>query len=62
MLVKKISFVPLNLLEESLDMENYNIDVFVELENGYIYTVGITIANSIMSLLDRIRRKQTFQN
>ena len=35
MLIKKISFA--TCLEDITDIENNNIDVFVELENSYIY-------------------------
>lgn len=51
MLVKKISFVRPNLLEKIPDIEDYNIDVFVELEDGYTYTVVIaTACNLTLSL------------
>jgi hypothetical protein len=52
MLVKKISFVRPNLLEEIPDIEDYNLDVFVELEDGYTYTVVIATAKNILSLMD----------
>lgn len=47
MLVKEISFVRPNLLED----EDYNLDVFVELENGYTCTVGVATAKNIMSFI-----------
>ena len=53
MLVKKISFVRPTLLEEIPDIENYNLDVFVELENGYTYTVVIATAKNLVSLMDK---------
>ena len=53
MLVKKISFVRPNLLEEIPDIEDYNLDVFVELEDGYTYTVVIATAKNIVSLMDK---------
>ena len=53
MLVKNISFVRPNLLEEIQDIENYNVDVFVELEDGYTYTVVIATAKNIVSLMDK---------
>ena len=37
--VKKISFIRPNILEEIPDIENYNLDVFIELEDGYTYTI-----------------------
>ena len=52
MLVKKISFVRPTLLEEIPDIEDYNLDVFVELEDGYTYTVVIATAKNILSLMD----------
>ena len=53
MLVKKISFIRPNLLEEVLDIEDYNLDVFVELEDGYNYLVVIATAKNIVSLMDK---------
>ena len=53
MLVKKISFVRPNLLEEIPDIEDYNLDVFVELEDGSKYAVVIATAKNIMSLMDK---------
>jgi hypothetical protein len=53
MLVKKISFVRPNLLEEIPDIEDYNVDVFVELESGYTYTVVIATAKNIVALMDK---------
>ena len=53
MLVKKISFIRPNLLEEVIDIEDDNLDVFVELENGYTYTVVIATAKNIVSLMDK---------
>ena len=55
MLVKKISFVRPTLLEEIPDIEDYNLDVFVELEDGYTYTVVIATAKNIESLMDKER-------
>ena len=51
MLVKKISFVRPNLLEEIPDIEDYNLDVFVDLEDGYI--IGIATAKNIVSLVNK---------
>lgn len=56
MLVKKISFVRPNLLEEIPDIEDYNLDVFVELEDGYTYTVVIATAKNIVSLMDKEKK------
>lgn len=53
MLVKKISFIRPTLLEEIPDIEDYNLDVFVELENGFTYTVVIATAKNIVSLMDK---------
>ena len=53
MLVKKISFVCSNLLEEIPDIEDYNVDVFVELENGYTHTVLVATEKNILSLMDK---------
>jgi len=51
MLVKSISFP--TYLEDITDIENSNIDVFVELENGYTYTVVVATAKNIESLMDK---------
>jgi hypothetical protein len=53
MLVKKISFVRPNVLDEIADIEDYNLDVFVELEDGYTYTVVIATAKNIVSLINK---------
>jgi 5'(3')-deoxyribonucleotidase len=53
MLVKKISFVRPTLLEEIPDIEDYNLEVFVELEDGYTYFVVIATAKNIVSLMDK---------
>ena len=39
--------------EEITDIEDYNLDVFVELEDGYTYTVVIATAKNIVSLMDK---------
>jgi hypothetical protein len=52
MLVKNISFVLPNLLEEIQDIENYNVDIFVELEDGFNYTLVVATAN-LLSLLEK---------
>ena len=51
MLIKSISFP--TYLEDITDIENSNIDVFVELEDGYTYTVVIATAKNIVSLMDK---------
>jgi len=56
MLVKKISFVRPNLLEEIPDIEDYNVDVFVELENGCTYIVVLATAKNIVALMDKKKR------
>ena len=53
MLIKNISFVRPNLLEEIQDIEDYNVDVFVELEDGSNYTVVVATAKNIVSLMDK---------
>ena len=54
MLVKKISCP--TLLEEIPDIEDNNIDVFVELEDGYTHTVVIATAKNIVSLMDKEKK------
>jgi len=51
MLIKKISFP--TYLEDITDVENSNIDVFVELEDGYTYTLVVATAKNIVSLMDK---------
>jgi hypothetical protein len=53
MLVKKISFVSPNVLEKIADIEDYNLDVFVELEDGYTYTVVIATVKNLVSLMNK---------
>lgn len=53
MLIKDLSFSI--YLEDITDIENDNIDVFVELENAYVYTVVIATAKNIESLMDKER-------
>ena len=53
MLIKSISFP--TYLEDITDIENSNIDVFVELEDGYTYTVVVATAKNIDSLMDKER-------
>jgi len=48
MLVKKISFVRSNLFEKIPDIEDYNLDIFVKLENGYVYTTVIATIKYIV--------------
>jgi hypothetical protein len=50
MLFKSISFP--TYLEDIKDIENSNIDVFVELEDDYIYTVVVATVKNIESLMD----------
>ncbi len=40
-------------LEDVTDIENSNIDVFVELEDGYTYTVVVATAKNIEYLMDK---------
>lgn len=51
MLIKSISFP--TYLEDITDIENSNIDVFVELEDTYTYTVVVATAKNIESLMDK---------
>jgi hypothetical protein len=51
MLIKSIRF-PTYL---EADIENSNIDVFVDLEDGYTYTVVVGTAKNIESLMDKER-------
>ena len=51
MLIKSIIFP--TYLEDITDIENSNIDVFVELEDGYTYTVVVATVKNIESLMDK---------
>nr|YP_009029063.1 hypothetical protein [Cylindrotheca closterium]AGY78402.1 hypothetical protein [Cylindrotheca closterium] len=51
MLIKSSSFP--TYLENITDIENSNIDVFVELENAYTYTVVVATAKNIESLMGK---------
>lgn len=51
MLVKNISFG--SPLEDARDIEDYNIDVLVELEDGYTYTVVVGTPKNLLSLMDK---------
>lgn len=53
MLIKSISFP--TYLEDITDIENSNIDVFVELEDAYTYTVVVATTKNIESLMDKER-------
>ena len=53
MLIKSISFP--TYLEDITDIENSNIDVFVELEDAYTYTVVVATAKNIEFLMDKER-------
>lgn len=53
MLIKSISFP--NYLEDITDIENSNIDVLVESEDAYTYTVVVATAKNIESLMDKER-------
>ena len=56
MLVKKISFVRPNLLEEIPDIEDYNVDVFVELEDGYTCTLVVGTAKNLEWLMEKEKK------
>ena len=51
MKIKKISFP--TSLKDIEDIKDDNIDVFVELENSYVYTVVMATAKNIESLMDK---------
>ena len=51
MLIKSINF-PTHL-EDIADIENSNIDVFVELGDGYTYTVVVATAKNLESLMNK---------
>ena len=51
MLIKSISFP--TYLEDITDIENSNIDVFVQLEDAYTYTVVVATTKNIESLMDK---------
>jgi len=53
MLIKSISFP--TYLEDITDIEDSNIDVFVELENSYIYTVVVATSKNMESLMDNAK-------
>ena len=53
MLIKRISFP--TYLEDITDIDNSNIDVFVELEDACTYTVVVAKAKNIEFLMDKER-------
>lgn len=53
MLIKSISFP--RYLEDMTEIENSNIDVFVESEDGYTYTVVVPTTKNIEFLMDKGR-------
>jgi hypothetical protein len=55
MKVTKISFP--TYLEECIGIENENIDVFVEEEDGYTYTFVVATAKNIEYLMDKWKMK-----
>lgn len=57
MVIKKISFVRPNLLEKISDIEDYNLDIFVKLKDGYAYIVVIATAKNIVSLMNKEKKK-----
>ena len=54
--IKEISFVRPNLIEEIPDIEDYNIDVFVKLENGYTCTVLVGTAKNLERLMEKKKK------
>ena len=55
MLIKSISFP--TYLEDITDIENSNIDVFVELEDGYTHTVVVATPKNIEFLMNKEKRE-----
>lgn len=53
MLVKKIHFI--SPIEEITNIEDDNIDVFVELEDGYTYNLVIATPKNLISLMEKER-------
>lgn len=55
MLIKNISFPVPNQLDKIPDIDNYNIDVCVELEDGsgYKHTVVVATPDNLLSLMDK---------
>lgn len=53
MLIKNISFPVPNQLEKIPDIEDNNIDVCVELEDGYTHTVIVATSKNLLSLMDK---------
>lgn len=51
MVVKNICFT--EYLEKTTDIENDSLDVFVELEGGFTYTVVVGIPKNIEYLMDK---------
>ena len=51
-----MSFVNSTALEKIQDSEDANLDVFVELEDGYTYTIVIATAKNIVSLMDKEKK------
>jgi len=51
MLVREIRFV--SPLEDARDIEDYNIDVFVELENDFTYTMVVGTPKNLIFLMDK---------
>src|SRR5687767_14654961 len=51
MVVKRIRFP--TYLEDIKDIENDNIDVFVELEDGYVHTLVVATAKNIEYFMDQ---------
>ncbi len=53
MLVKNIIFP--TSLEKIEDIKNDNIDIFVELENGWTYTMVVTTPLNLLSLMKKVK-------
>ena len=53
MVVKRITFP--TQLEDIKDIDDDNIDVFVELDDGYIYTVVVATYKNIVTQMDEMK-------
>ena len=56
MIVKEIRFLTPNAFEEIADIENDNLDVFVEFEDGYICTVVVGTAKNLEWLMEKEKK------
>ena len=54
--IKEISFLTPTAFEEITDIENDNLDVFVELEDGYTCTVVVGTAKNLEWLIEKEKK------